>query len=70
MNTSTAVVTVIPFEHGWFVHALADRDTLRERSVPEALIALLDRARDRGCDWLVLDRDAAPSDDLPAYEQD
>lgn len=51
-------------DYGWFLNA--GETTLKE--VPDDLKACMQFARKNGCDYLLLDRDADTTEELPTYE--
>lgn len=53
-------------EYGWLL-LTSDTEGVPERCPPE-LAALLRQAQESGCEWLLLDRDAAIDPDLPSWE--
>ena len=52
--------------HGWFVYADAEPGDM----VPGDLAAVLHHARSQGCEYVLLDADAAPLEDLPILHPD
>jgi len=40
----------------------------KPRAVSDALWAILDAAEVQGCDWVLIDRDEPPSDQLPRFD--
>lgn len=63
-------VTTMAGPYGAFV-AVLDDATLERKLVQETdLYPLFDKAREQGCGWVYLDRDAEPIADLPLYEDE
>lgn len=54
----------LKWAYGWMVHTGA----YLENSVPVELRAVLRFAKDRDCDWVRLDRDAATIEALPTWD--
>ncbi|WP_207461304.1 hypothetical protein [Azospirillum sp. SYSU D00513] len=54
-------------EYGWLIY-VSDPDTVKERKIPAVLEAILDRARSLGCDYVLLDGDAAYDEELPSFD--
>lgn len=52
---------------GWFFYAPEDTD-FAELEVPDDVIHLMQEARKRGCEYVMLDCDADTLDGLPVYE--
>ncbi len=52
--------------HGWFVYADVDPTG----SIPADLVILMRHARQRGCEYVLLDSDALPMEDLPVLHPD
>ena len=52
--------------HGWFLYA----GDAPAASIPADLAALLRHARNRGCEYIALDCDALPLEDLPILHPD
>lgn len=50
-------------EYGWVIYADGPRD-----NCPADLAACLDAAKAKGCEWLMLDRDADAIEELPIFE--
>ncbi|MGI9376022.1 MAG: hypothetical protein ACR2PC_08015 [Tsuneonella suprasediminis] len=67
LDPSDRPVSVADTHYGWFLCALAASfgDHLE---IPDDLFSVLTFARDQGCNYLVLDRDAPVSDRLPCFE--
>ena len=55
--------------YGWWLWAGADRGSLAADGVPADLVAIMDFAAARGCDWICFDRNGAEIDELPAFER-
>jgi hypothetical protein len=54
--------------YGAFIAVLNDAQLEREILQEVDLYPLLDMARESGCSWLYLDKDADPIEGLPDYE--
>lgn len=52
--------------HGWFLYA----GDAPPASIPADLVVLLRHARNRGCEYIALDCDALPLEDLPILHPD
>lgn len=61
-------VVVYPTTYGWFVY-VSEPDTLANYTVPQCLLDILDRARQLGCDYVLLDSDAGEDSVLPTFDE-
>lgn len=52
---------------GWFFYA-DENPSSPYLGIPDDVIRLMQEARKRGCEYVLLDRDAEPLDGLPTYE--
>lgn len=52
--------------YGWFVYARENEYGVDD--VPKDLLAVLKKARENECEWIMLDRDEEPIEGLPVYE--
>ncbi|TAJ74139.1 MAG: hypothetical protein EPO45_17215 [Sphingobium sp.] len=67
LDPSERPVTIADTHYGWLVSTLPP--TADEQSkIPADLAAALTFARDKGCNYLILDRDAGATDHLPCFE--
>lgn len=56
-------MVVYPTAYGWFVY-VSEPDALASYTVPQCLLDILDRARQLGCDYVLLDCDAEEDSDF------
>lgn len=61
-------VVVYPTAYGWFVY-VSEADALASYTVPQCLLDILDRARQLGCDYVLLDCDAEEDSELPTFDE-
>lgn len=67
LDPSDRPVSIADTHFGWLLSTLAS--SFGEPSaIPDDLAKTLTFARDRGCNYLILDRDAPPTDMLPYFE--
>lgn len=64
-ETDNFGLSVYPFAYGFWIF-IPDYG-LRE-TIPKPLAACLRLAKENGCEWLRLDCDAEPLDELPVYD--
>lgn len=55
-------------DHGWWLHT-EYLETPEPMMVPTDVIQLLDFARAEGCDWVVIEDNRTPIEELPAYSR-
>lgn len=61
-------MVVYPTAYGWFVY-VSEADALASYTVPQCLLDILDRARQLGCDYVLLDCDAEEDSELPTFDE-
>lgn len=66
LGPSAQVVLVSSMRYGWFIYA----NEGPEEGIPADLAAVFRLARQRGCEYVLLDCDATPLEDLPILHPD
>ena len=68
-------LTIIPYqEYGWFIH-VPDKEQLqfmigdiKDSGLSRAFIQIITYAQEKGCDYILFDRDAPTISHLPIYD--
>lgn len=66
MGSSIDVCVYEKKEYGFFIHVSDDWES--ECEIPSDLMDCIKLARNNGCEWLCLDRDAEIESELPVYK--
>lgn len=67
LDPSERPVTIADTHYGWLVSTRPSSPD-EQSKIPADLVAALTFARDKGCNYLILDRDASATDHLPCFE--